>query len=379
MWRRVATYAALAFAFVAAAPAGAADAPAAAPAGAAAPAVAVGVATAERQPLTQSLEFVGRVQAPEKAGIQAQVKGILQDVLFKDGENISVGAALYHIDPALFQAAVTQAEGDLEKSQAALALATVQRQRAEELLAKAAGTVVARDQAVAAEDASKAAVITAQANLDTAKINLGYTDITAPIAGRIGRTAVSKGNLVTPETGVLVTIVSQDPMYITFPISQRDYLTAQKSGLSSDLKSIEVRIKFADGSDYDQVGRITFTDVSVSQSTDTLILRADIPNPKDLLIDGQLVRVLLQSGTPKEAVVVPQSALISDQQGVYVFIVEDGKAAIRRLKLGGESGPNSIVTSGLNGGEQVIVEGIQSLKPGMAVTATPQSPSVKGG
>src|SRR5262249_4045993 len=160
---------------------------------------------------------------------------------------------------------------------------------------------------------------------------------------------VTKGNLIDPQTGVLATIVSQDPMHVTFPVSQRDYLAAQKSGMSSDLKSIEVRIKFSDGSDYDSVGRITFTDVSVDRSTDTLILRADMPNPKGLLTDGQLVRVVLQSAAPKEEIVVPQSALISDQQGVYVFVVEDGKAAIRRLKLGGDSGPNVIVTSGLEG------------------------------
>ncbi len=372
---RVAIGVAIALIVVSAGATRAADAPTAA----AAPTAAVGVATAERQALTKSLEFVGRVQAPEKVGIRAQVKGILEAVLFKEGDTIAEGAPLYRIDKALFEAAVTQADGDLQRAQAALELATLQRQRAEDLLAKAAGTVVARDQAVAGEDSAKGAVSSAQANLDTAKINLGYTDITSPIAGRIGATSQTKGNLISPETGVLVTIVSQDPMYITFPVSQRDYLTAQKSGLSADLKSIAVRIKFSDGSDYDAVGRISFTDVTVDRTTDTLILRADMPNPKSLLTDGQLVRVQLQSGTPKEEVVVPQSALISDQQGVYVFVVEDGKAAVRRLKLGGESGSNVIVTSGLDGGEQVIVEGYQSLRPGMPVKASPQSVKVNGG
>ena len=156
--------------------------------------------------------------------------------------------------------------------------------------------------------------------------------------------------MVGPDSGVLVTMVSHDPMYITFPVSQRDYLAAQKSGLSGDLKSIEMRIKFADGTSYDEVGRIDFVDVSVDRSTDTVTLRGDLPNPKNLLIDGQLVRVVLQSGTPQEQVVVPQAALISDQQGIYVFVVDDGKAAVRRIKTGGESGPNVIVTSGLRGG-----------------------------
>ena len=340
---------------------------------------AVSTVPAERQMIANSLEFVGRAEAPGKADIRAQVKGILEAVLFKEGDTVAEGAALYSIEKPLFEAAVSQAQGDLERAQAALTLATLQRQRAEDLLAKNSGTAVARDQAVALEQQSKGAVTAAEANLATAKINLGYTDIKAPIAGRIGRTSVTKGNLVGPDSGVLVTIVSQDPMYITFPVSQRDWLTAQKSGLSGDLKSIETRIKFADASDYPEVGRINFVDVTVDKSTDTLILRADMPNPKHLLTDGQLVRVVLQSGTPKERIVVPQAALISDQQGVYVFVVEAGKAVVRRLTLGGESGANMIVASGLEGGEQVIVEGFQSLKPGASVRATPFVSGIKGG
>jgi membrane fusion protein, multidrug efflux system len=340
---------------------------------------AVSTVAAKREAIANSVEFVGRVEAPEKVEIRAQVKGILDDVLFKDGEDANAGTPLYRIDHSLFQAAVEQAQGELERTQAALTLATLQRQRAEELLSRNSGTVVARDQAVAVEDQSKAAVTAAQANLDTAKINLGYADIAAPIAGRLGRTNVTKGNLVGPESGVLVTLVSQDPMYVTFPVSQRDYLRAQKSGLSGDLKSIEMRIKFSDGSDYDQIGRVNFVDVSVDRSTDTLILRGNMPNPKGLLIDGQLVRVALQSATPQDQVVVPQAALIADQQGPYVFLVQDGKAAIRRIKLGGESGPNAIVASGLDGGEQVIVEGLQSLRPGVPVRATPYTADVTGG
>jgi len=342
-------------------------------------AVAVSTVPAERQAIANSLEFVGRVEAPEKVDIRAQVKGILESVLFKDGEGVTESTPLYLIDKSLFEAAVTQAEGDLQRAKASLALAKVQRERAEELLARNAGTAVARDQAVALEEQSKGAVTSAEANLETAKINLGYTDIRSPIKGRVGRTNVTKGNLVGPDSGVLVTIVSQDPMHITFPVSQRDYLTAQKSGLSGDLKSVEMRVKFADGSTYDQVGHINFVDVSVDRATDTLILRGDMPNSKGLLTDGQLVRVVLQSSTPKEQVVVPQSALISDQQGVYVFVVEDGKAAVKRLKLGGESGPNVIVASGLEGGELVVVEGFQTLRPGVPVRATPFSGMASGG
>ena len=177
--------------------------------------------------------------------------------------------------------------------------------------------------------------------------------------------------MVGPESGPLTTIVSQDPMYVTFPVSQREFLKAQEDRSERDRKSIKVRIRFSDGSVYDQLGVVNFVDVTVDRTTDTVIPRATIPNPNGMLIDGQLVRVLLESGEPKEAVVIPQSALIADQQGVYVFVVEDGKAAVKRLKLGGEIGTNIVVEDGLSAGAQVIVEGPQSVRPGIAVRASP--------
>jgi membrane fusion protein (multidrug efflux system) len=171
--------------------------------------------------------------------------------------------------------------------------------RAEELLAKAAGTAVARDQAVAEENQAKGAVMAAEADLRTAKINLGYTDIVSPIAGKIGRTNLTKGNVVGPESGPLTTIVSQDPMYVTFPVSQREFLKAQEDRGERDPKSIKVRIRFSDGSVYGQVGVINFIDVTVDRTTDTVIARATIPNPNGVLIDGQLVRVLLVASRRK--------------------------------------------------------------------------------
>ena len=221
------------------------------------------------------------------------------------------------------------------------------------------------------EEGAKGTLMTDEANLRTAKINLGYTDIVAPIAGKIGRTSLTKGNVVGPESGPLTTIVSQDPMYVTFPVSQREFLEAQDSSRERDTKSIKVRIRFSDGSTYDQLGVINFIDVSVDRTTDTVIARATIPNPKGVLIDGQLVRVVLESGKPEEAVVIPQSALIADQQGVYVFVVEDGKAAVKRLKLGDETGTEVVVEDGLSTGAQVIVEGLQNVRPGIAVRASP--------
>ncbi|MGN8114225.1 efflux RND transporter periplasmic adaptor subunit [Labrys sp. 22185] len=331
------------------------------------PAVPVSTVVAERRPVTQSVDFVGRIEAPERVEIRARVKGVLDDVSFREGDTVAVGAPLYKIEKSLFQADVEQAQGALERVKAELTLATIQRQRAEDLVARNAGTVVARDQAVAQEAQTKGGVTSAQASLQTAMINLGYTDIYAPIAGRIGRTAVTKGNIVGPDSGVLATLVSQDLMHVTFPVSQRDLSQARKTG---EGKAVEVRVRFSDGTLYDQVGKINFVDVTVDRLTDTVVIRADIPNPSGTLIDGQLVKVELQTGKPQERVLVPQIALIADQAGIYVFVVEDGKAVVKRIKTAGESGASAIIADGLSGGEQVVTEGFQSLRAGTPVRAT---------
>jgi membrane fusion protein, multidrug efflux system len=334
-------------------------------------AIPVGTVIVERKPIEKTLDFVGRVEAINRVEIRARVTGFLDAVQFKEGDAVKEGAELYRIEPGLFQAAVEQAEGALDRSKASKTLTEVQLQRAEDLLSRNAGTAVARDQALAADQQAKGQMLIDEANLRTAKINLGYTEITAPVAGKIGRTNITKGNVVGPQSGPLTVIVSQDPMYVAFPVSQRDFLRARESGQQVDTKSIKVRLRFADGTTYDQVGSINFVDVTVDRTTDTILVRAAFPNPAGGLIDGQLVRVDLQAGAPQEKILVPQAALIADQEGVYVFVVVDGKAAVRRLKLGGESGTDSVVDTGLSGGEQVIVEGLQGVRPGAPVRATP--------
>jgi membrane fusion protein, multidrug efflux system len=334
-------------------------------------AVPVGTVVAGKRPIAESLDFVGRVEAINRVDVRARVTGYLEAVLFKEGDLVKERAPLYQIEKGLFQAAVEQAQGALENSQATKVLSAIQLKRAEELMTKQAGTVVARDQALAADKQADGSILTNQANLDTAKINLGYTDIISPIAGKIGKTNVTKGNVVGPDSGVLTTIVSQDPMYVTFPVSQREFLRAQERGHRVDVRTIKVRLRFADGRTYDQMGEINFVNVTVDRSTDTVLLRATVPNPAGALIDGQLVRVNLESGTPEEKVVVPQSALIADQEGVYVFVVDNGKAAVRRVKPGAETGADIVINEGLSGGELVIVDGLQNVRAGAPVRASP--------
>ncbi len=343
-------------------------------------AIPVGTLPAERRPITKSTEYVGRVEAMERVDVRARVTGFLQDILFKDGAIIKKGDVLYRIERDSFDAAVQQARGALLEAQGKYANATAQRARTEELVKTATASKALLDERVGAETGAQGEVVTADANLKTANVNLGYTEISSPIAGEIGRTKVTIGNVVGPDTGPLTTIVSRDPIYVTFPVSQREFLKVQEDEERQKREqALGIRIRFSDGSAYAQTGRINFVDVTVDRATDTVLLRATMPNPNGSLIDGQLVRVSVEADKPVEKVLVPQSALIVDQQGTYVFVVTDGKATVARVKLGGESGPYAIVDDGLKGGEQVVVQGMESLRPGSAVVASPAPPPLTGG
>jgi membrane fusion protein (multidrug efflux system) len=339
-------------------------------------AVPVGTVQAARKPVSQTADFVGRVQAINKVDVQARVTGFLDSVQFTEGDMITEGQKLYQIEKDQFQAAVDQAAGALASAQANKLLTAITYQRAESLMKTNAGTVVARDQALTADRDADAKILVDQANLEAAKINLGYTDITSPIRGKIGRTMITKGNVVSPQTGTLTTIVSVDPTYVLFPVSQRSITRAQNPDHPVDVSNIKVNLKFTDGTSYGEVGKIDFVGVTVDKSTDTVEVRAVFPNPTGSLIDQQLVTVNLESAKPQEQVVIPQSALISDQQGLYVFIAEDGKAAIRRVKTGQGTGQDIVITEGLSGGELVIVEGTQTLRPGTPVQAKPLNTSL---
>ena len=334
------------------------------------PALVVGTVPAARQSVARSMSFVGRVEAIERVEIVARVSGFLEEILFTEGDTIEAGTPLYRIEKDLFEAAVKQAQGSVESAKAAVVLAQQQKVRTTELLAKDVATRVSMDQAVAAVQQAQGDAITSTANLRTAEINLGYTDIDAPISGKIGRTTVTKGNVVGPNSGPLTVIVSQDPMYVTFPVSQREFLRAQEVG-GAKAENLIVRVRFSDGSTYTETGKVDFVDVTTDRATDTIAVRAVFPNPVGKLVDGQLVNVDLERNTTEEATTVPQSALLADQAGPYLFIAENGKAVIKRVQLGGEIGPNVIVTEGLAGGELVIVEGLQFVRPDMPVATSP--------
>ncbi len=342
------------------------------------PAVPVGIVVAAARPISRSIDFVGRVEAIDRVGIRARVSAFLTDVLFTEGSIVKAGDKLLQLEKDPLVAAMEQAQGALVQASAALTNATLQRARAEELVRTSAVSVAVRDERVAAEQSAQGSVVRAQADVKSAAINLGYTAIFAPVTGRIGRMAVTRGNLVGPDSGVLVTIVSQDPMYVVFQVSQREFLTLQKQGNSQGAGGASiVKLRYADGSPYPADGRVDFVDVSVDRATDTVQVRARVPNPTGALVDGQFMRVSVQGEKPVERLVIPQAALIADQEGVYVFVVEGGKAVVKRIKTGTEIGPDIAVEQGLAAGDQVVVTGLALLRPGSAVIATPVPQSVR--
>jgi membrane fusion protein (multidrug efflux system) len=350
------------------------------------PPPAVGVVAASRQPTIQSTEYTGRILATNRVNVVARVSAYLEQVLFTEGTEVSDGDLLYRLDQRLFEADMQAKEAAVQQFQAQLANAQAVLSRAKALQGTPAYQPSAVDIAVANEAALKAQVLGAEGQLQQAEINLAYTQIRAPISGKIGRTSVTIGNFVTPSSGVLCTIVSQDPMYVLFPVSTRAVIDLQRRSAQKD-GALVIRLRLPDGRMYAKTGRLDFVDNTVAGNTDTMILRGVIPNPViegsqsggRELIDNELVTVVLEDVQPTEAISIPRSAVLADQEGDYVFVVgADNKAEQRRVKLAKSSTPNvAVITRGLNDGEKVIVDGIQRVRNGQAVSPGPANAPAK--
>jgi membrane fusion protein (multidrug efflux system) len=353
---------------------------------------AVGVVTAEQKPLTEANEFVGRIQATQRVAVVARLTGFLERVFFEEGAEVQKGDALYRIEQPPYQADLEAKRSQVAQLQAQLTNAQLNTERARTLLSSAAGQQSTYDQALAQQRSLEAQVLGAQAQLRQSEISLGYTDITSPISGRVGRTSITQGNVVSPTSGVLTTVVSQDPMYVTFPVSVRTTLSLrERYAPRGGFEAVRIRIRLPDGRMYAQQGTLNFADNTVTQETDTLILRGTIPNPPlpasqnaktplRELFDGEFVTVVLESAQPVLAVAVPRAAVLSDMQGNYVFVVgPDNKAEQRRVELGQSTPGTAFILSGLKEGERVVLEGIQRVRPGQPVSPGPAATPNPGG
>jgi membrane fusion protein (multidrug efflux system) len=341
----------------------------------AAPPPAVLIQPAELRSMTKQAEFVGRAEALEKVDLRARVQGFLGPRLFKEGDDVKVGQVVFTIEREPFEAAVDQRKAQLAAARATLANADQQLQRTAELARKGNAPIAQLDQKTAEQGQAKAAVMEAEANLRDAQIQLSYTEIKTPISGRIGRAAVSPGNLVGPASGVLATVVQDDPMQVLFSVTQREMLEAKDSEVTGKVRA---RVRLANGSLYSEKGRIDFLDVQVNPRTDGQTVRAMFPNPDDILTSGQTVRVIIEEKGGDQVVVIPQSAVAIDQTGSYVFVVgQDNKAEQRRVRLGTDRNGLAVVEEGMEAGERVVVQGQQRIRAGM--TVAPQlAPSPSG-
>ncbi len=348
---------------------------------------AVGVVTVQRQPMTDSYQFNGRIEAINSANIVARVSAFVGQQLFTEGIDVKKGDLLYVLEQPPYQAAVDVQKAAIAQAQAQLENDNISLWRAQELVQKNAGTQQALDSAQATQRSAAARLQAAQAQLETAQINFGYTEIRSPIDGRIGRTSVTVGNVVSPNSGVLTTVVSQDPMYVLFPVPTRRAIELREEyAENGGFDAVKVRLRLPDGRLYDQIGKVDFINNAIAQDTDTVTVRGVIPNPvlasqmaggvnlRELIAD-EFVTVLLESVKPKEVIAVPRAAILSDQEGSYVYVVDDQNIARqRRVSLGELTPEKAGIVDGLKEGEQVIVEGLQRARPNAPVTPAPVAP-----
>jgi membrane fusion protein (multidrug efflux system) len=337
----------------------------------------VGVVVMTSEPVTLTMELSGRISPQMVAEVRPQVGGIIQKRLFTEGGDIKAGEALYQIDPATYQAAYASAKAALAKSEANVFTLRQKAERYKELVAINAVSRQEYDDATAGLKQAEADIEVGKAAVDTARINLAYTKIVAPISGRIGRSAVTPGALVTAnQASALATVQQLDPVYVDVTQSSADLLRLKRSLASGEIKNKDaapVKLLLEDGSSYPLEGILKFSEVTVDQSTGSITLRAQFPNPNYLLLPGMFVRSIVQEGVKEQGMLVPQRGVTRDTAGNAVALVagENDVVERRTLKTERAVGDSWLVTDGLKVGDRVIVEGIQRIRPGATVKVVP--------
>lgn len=339
----------------------------------------VSVMTVQPEKAVLTTELPGRTSAYRVAEIRPQVNGLIQKRLFTEGSDVEAGQTLYQIDPAPFQAALANATASLHRAEANLTAVRLRAERFAELLAQRAVSQQDYDDADAALKQAMAEVEYGKAMVETARINLGYTRVTAPISGRIGKSTVTDGALVTAYQPIaLATIQQLDPIYVDVPESTTDRLRLRRrlgqSRLDQDgTKENKVKLILEDDTTYPLEGTLKFRDVSVDPTTGSVTLRMVFPNPESVLLPGMFVRTVLQEGVNEKAILILQQSVSRDPKGnPFVLIVDaEGKVQLRPLTLDRAIGDRWLVSSGLAPGDRVIVEGMQKVRPGFSVKAVP--------
>ncbi len=327
-------------------------------------------------PITQAVysqsESAGRVEAKYSVDIVARINGWLQKSYFQEGDQVKKGQPLFLIEPDQYQNLVNTAAANVRQAQAALTNAEKELVRAQELVKSDYVSKSYYDQALATRDSSRAALDAAKAQLSDAKLNLSYTKIVSPVDGKIGKIIITEGNLVNAQVGPIARVVSTSPIYVLFNLKSSEFMKFKKDG-SSNLDHMEVQLLLADGSVYDEVGKIEYVGNEVNQTTGTIDLRATFENSDELLVPGDFVSVVIKSTMPREALAVPQAAALNDAQGYYVWVVDaENKAQRKNIKVSQEVNKNWIVEEGLEATDNIVAKGVQSIRmPGQVVNPSP--------
>ena len=339
----------------------------------------VGVVEVQPQKVALTTELAGRTSAYMVSEVRPQVGGIIQKRLFTEGGDVAAGQPLYQIDPATYQAAFESAKASVAKAEANLASTRSKASRYEELVAIKAVSQKDNDDAQAALKQGLADVAATKAAVETARINLAYTKVAAPIAGRIGRSTVTPGALVTAsQQSALATVQQLDPIYVDVTQSSAELLRLKRDLTSGKLKKAgaaqaAVKLVLEDGSAYPLTGKLQFSDVTVDQGTGTIMLRAVFPNPKGDLLPGMYVRTVLEEGVDEQAILAPQQGVSRDTKGnpTAMVVGADSKVEQRTLKTSRVMGDKWLISEGLKAGDKLIIDGLQKIRPGMPVKPVP--------
>ncbi|MCI1711609.1 MAG: efflux RND transporter periplasmic adaptor subunit [Chiayiivirga sp.] len=339
----------------------------------------VAVVTLATQSLDLTRQLPGRVQPFLVAEVRPQVTGIVAERYFSEGGEVEAGAPLYQLDDASYRAEVNSARAALTRAQATAQSARQTAQRSATLSKQGLVSKQTNDDAVAAQREAEAGVGVARAALDSANIVLGYARITAPISGRIGKSSVTQGALVTAnQTAALATVQQLDPVYVDLTQSSAELLQLRRdlaAGKVTESDEVAVTILLEDGTPYSQPGRLAFSEVSVNPDTGSYLLRVVVPNPDSLLLPGMYVRAVMSDAQRSDGLLVPQEGVARNPRGdaTVLVVAADGKIEQRAIEVSRTEGANWVVESGLAAGDRVVVEGLQKARPGMVVTAVERS------
>lgn len=346
----------------------------------AAPPPEVGVVTVSTGEVGLVTELPGRLEPARVAQVRARAAGIVQQRIFREGSDVRAGQVLYRIDSAPYAAANASAQAALAKAQANHAQAAALAQRYKPLVEANAISKQEYANAVASEKQAEADIAAARAALRTTEINLGYASVTAPISGRIGRSLVTEGALVGQGEATPLAVIQQiDLLYVNFTQPANEVMNLRRALEQGRLKragadGAQVRVILEDGTEHPQAGKLLFADLSVDQATGQVTLRAEVPNPRAMLLPGMYVRVRLEQAKAANALLLPQQAVTRSPQGDSVMVVAaDGKVSPRPVKIGGSQNGQWVVLEGLQPGEQVMVDGFQKLRPNQPVKPVPWS------